>query len=130
MQRIVKLLLFEFQNHNYDGNRTLRVVFEKIRTDPPSAERDQVIAIWKEIELVVWNLSVCPKYWVVMFNQEQFFSTERDCVDMHVFTSKIYKFVLEEGQKLTELAGYLSNLASAEIFLLLEEVSSQICISY
>ena len=65
-----------------------------------------------------------------MFNQECFFSTEKDALDMHVFTNKIYKYILEKAKKLTPHAVRITDIVSAEIFIFLEEVSMQICDCY
>lgn len=49
---------------------------------------------------------------------------------MHVFTNKIYKYVLEKGTELTPNAKRFSDVISAEIFMYLEEISLQICDCY
>ena len=52
-----------------------------------------------------------------MFEHEEFFSAEREVIDMHVFTNKIYHFILEETAKLTPYAELLSQMTSSELFL-------------
>ena len=49
---------------------------------------------------------------------------------MHVFTNKIYKYILEKAKKLTPHAVRITDIVSAEIFIFLEEVSMQICDCY
>jgi hypothetical protein len=60
---------------------------------------------------------------VEMFNNEFFTTTDRESLDMHVFTNKIYKFILEKGLELTKLAKRFTDVINAEIFVFLEEIS-------
>ena len=46
---------------------------------------------------------------------------------MHVFTSKIYKFILKEASEVSIYAELLNNLVSKELFIFYEEISVQIC---
>ena len=46
---------------------------------------------------------------------------------MHVFTSKIYKFILKETSEVSIYAELLNNLVSRELFIFYEEISVQIC---
>lgn len=73
---------------------------------------------------------MCPKYWVMMFENEEFFSAESESIDMHVFTTKIYKFVMKEGEVLTPFSPTFGDLVCSSLFTFFEEVSSQICDSY
>jgi hypothetical protein len=63
----------------------------------------------------------------MMFENEEFFSAESESIDMLVFTSKIYKFVIGEAQRLTNYGLLLGDIISDHLFLFFEEVSSQIC---
>ena len=49
---------------------------------------------------------------------------------MHVFTNKIYKFVIGETSKLTIFAELLGDIVSDYLFMFFEEVSSQIVDCY
>lgn len=73
----------------------MRLALQKIESLPPSEDKDEILEIWAEIQLFFWNLTVSPKYWVMMFEAEQFYSDENESIDMNVFTSKIYKRVLK-----------------------------------
>ena len=47
-----------------------------------------------------------------------------------MFTAKIYKRIIKEALTLTNYAEVLSEMIGGEIFMFLEEVSSQVCDSY
>ncbi len=130
MHFLITNLLCEFNSHNYDSNKIMRVAIEKVKHEPENQDKELILQIWPDIELLMWNLTVSPKYWVQMFENEQFYSIENESIDLHVFTTKIYKRIIKEASNLTNYAGVLSEMIGGEIFMFLQEVSSQVCDSY
>ena len=49
---------------------------------------------------------------------------------MHVFTNKIYKYVIGEAQRVTKFGVMFGDMVSHHLFMLFQEISSQICESY
>ena len=64
MHFLITNLLCEFNSHNYDSNKIMRVGIEKVKHEAESQEKEEVLELWKDIELLMWNLTVSPKYWV------------------------------------------------------------------
>ena len=42
----------------------MRVGIEKVKHESESQEKEEVLELWQDIELLMWNLTVSPKYWV------------------------------------------------------------------
>ena len=90
-------------------------------------EYSQLVLIWPEISIFLWELATSPKIYVHMLQMEELHADETESLDMHSFTTKIYKKVME---KITEMTAYcllFESIAADQIYFFLEEVSVQIC---
>lgn len=76
---------------------------------------------------MIWELSRSPKWYVEMLKNEEIHAEETQCIDMHVFTTKIYKRVMAEASKMTAYGKLFEQICPDQIYFFLEEISAKIC---
>ena len=62
-----------------------------------------------------------------MLQMEELHADETESLDMHSFTTKIYRKVIQKTGEMTPFCPLFENIAADQIYFFLEEVSLQIC---
>ncbi len=76
--------------------------------------------MWPEVSVMIWELARSPKWYVEMLKNEEIHAEETECIDMHVFTTKIYKRVMAEASKMTAYGKLFEEICPDQIYFFLE----------